>query len=455
MGLLKQKLKFFCSATVTKNRKKKIDHSLHRLIFHKIKGFTLIELLIVIAVLGILATILLVAIDPAGKILRARDAIKQTTVANLAKAIRSYNLTMGTYPPEGNTWMSNPADPLHRLIGHNDYVNSVPPAVNPGNCPPTHNENGYCYQTNGTEAMVYVQLESLESAVNILYFPTAYALAPGYTPFFLWYSGGNGAKGIYYSDSPNADLDIAEAPTYTFVVPSNSPPTPTSVVATPTTVAPTLAPTSVPTPTTAVPTPTRTPTPTSAPTPTTIAPTPTRTPTPMPPTSTPTLIPPTPTPTTTSTLTTPLQSKVSTMTVSGAYNYNMGYRFTANTSGHITQLWSKCSTGTRVVRLYLCSTSACASGTELTNVSITSSSAWVSANITPVTVAAGQSYVVAARMGTYAYCYTSAPTPFTTSNGYITVNTSVYNTSATVNTIPLTTSSSNMYGLVDITFQKP
>ncbi|HLD01481.1 MAG TPA: prepilin-type N-terminal cleavage/methylation domain-containing protein, partial [Patescibacteria group bacterium] len=42
------------------------------------KGFTLIELLIVIAVLGVLATIVLVAIDPLEQLSRGTDAGQKT-----------------------------------------------------------------------------------------------------------------------------------------------------------------------------------------------------------------------------------------------------------------------------------------------------------------------------------------------------------------------------------------
>lgn len=62
-------------------------------------GFTLIELLIVIAVLGVLAAGVLVAINPIKKINQANDAKIKSNIGQLARAIQSYStLNNGTYP---------------------------------------------------------------------------------------------------------------------------------------------------------------------------------------------------------------------------------------------------------------------------------------------------------------------------------------------------------------------
>ena len=63
------------------------------------KGFTLIELLIVIGVLGVLAAIILVAVDPAKRLKQARDARRSSEVNAILNAILNYTVdNKGTLP---------------------------------------------------------------------------------------------------------------------------------------------------------------------------------------------------------------------------------------------------------------------------------------------------------------------------------------------------------------------
>lgn len=69
------------------------------LIFNKkfSKGFTLIELLIVIAVIGVLAAVILVAIDPVEQLARGRDAGRKSSVTELGRALQANYTNNGQY----------------------------------------------------------------------------------------------------------------------------------------------------------------------------------------------------------------------------------------------------------------------------------------------------------------------------------------------------------------------
>ena len=78
----------------------KLDKSLRTL---KRKSFTLIELLIVIAILGILAAAVLVAINPGKRMGQARDAQRKNDLGQLKNALETYNVVYGSYPSTGCT----------------------------------------------------------------------------------------------------------------------------------------------------------------------------------------------------------------------------------------------------------------------------------------------------------------------------------------------------------------
>lgn len=70
---------------------------------YSIRGFTLIELLVVIAVLGILAAVVLVAIDPGQRLKEARDVQRKQDLGTHSQAIETYfTLTKGTLPRGSN-----------------------------------------------------------------------------------------------------------------------------------------------------------------------------------------------------------------------------------------------------------------------------------------------------------------------------------------------------------------
>lgn len=65
-----------------------------------LRGFTLIELLIVIAIMGILAAAILVAINPLKRQQQARDAQRKSDIGQLASAVQAFSTSPGngTYP---------------------------------------------------------------------------------------------------------------------------------------------------------------------------------------------------------------------------------------------------------------------------------------------------------------------------------------------------------------------
>lgn len=66
------------------------------------QGFTLVELLIVIAVIGIVAGTILIAINPLAQVQKGRDAKRKSDIKQIAEALRQYKAATGTYPQENN-----------------------------------------------------------------------------------------------------------------------------------------------------------------------------------------------------------------------------------------------------------------------------------------------------------------------------------------------------------------
>ncbi len=135
------------------------------------QGFTLVELLVVIAVLGILATVLLVAVDPLEQFARGRDASRKQVVAQLGHALYAYYTTQAT--STGSVFpniVASGADWIDAMgpSGTGD-VKTIPSAVGGGaGCPAfganDSNWSGWCYRavpgTNPTSVIVFTPMES-------------------------------------------------------------------------------------------------------------------------------------------------------------------------------------------------------------------------------------------------------------------------------------------------------
>ncbi len=79
---------------ISSNKLGFIQHQLRR----SGAGFTLIELLVVITVLGVLATIVLLAVNPGAQLARARDAGRKTALRQIANGLERYYVLNGKYP---------------------------------------------------------------------------------------------------------------------------------------------------------------------------------------------------------------------------------------------------------------------------------------------------------------------------------------------------------------------
>jgi prepilin-type N-terminal cleavage/methylation domain-containing protein len=121
------------------------------------KGFTLIELLIVMAILGVLAVVVLVAINPVQQLARTRDAGRKSGVAQLGHALEAYYTSRnGSYVPPSTTWISN--------LTTSGELSTIPAAIQYSiagssvcsNAP----QQSWCYNSSGGYAVVYVPLES-------------------------------------------------------------------------------------------------------------------------------------------------------------------------------------------------------------------------------------------------------------------------------------------------------
>ena len=67
------------------------------------KGFTLLEILLVIAAIGILASIVLVAINPNRQLAQVRNAQRRSDINTIYKALEQYLIDTGSYPNSINT----------------------------------------------------------------------------------------------------------------------------------------------------------------------------------------------------------------------------------------------------------------------------------------------------------------------------------------------------------------
>jgi type II secretion system protein G len=112
------------------------------------KGFTLIELLIVLAIIGVLSSILLANLISAKA--RARDAERKSDLRQLQAAFEMYRADQGTYPAAP---LPNCGSAL--VVGGTTYIQKIP-------CDPTNSgQNVYTYTTTGATYTLTACLENV------------------------------------------------------------------------------------------------------------------------------------------------------------------------------------------------------------------------------------------------------------------------------------------------------
>ncbi len=124
----------------------------------KYKGFTLIELLVVIAIIGVLAVVVLIAINPVQQLARTRDAGRKSAVTQIGHAMEAYATTNeGSYTTEDATWIQALVDAGEITL----IPASITYSTGVGACTNQPVED-WCYDYDPTagEMIVFATLES-------------------------------------------------------------------------------------------------------------------------------------------------------------------------------------------------------------------------------------------------------------------------------------------------------
>ncbi len=143
------------------------------------KGFTLVELLIVVAIIGILAGVVLIAINPGETLRKSRDA---TRLSDLDSVARALNLALaeetvtlvatsggssslsGATPTavNGNGWVD--ADPVGTSAGLGQYLSALPLAPNHSAATP----EAYIFYSDGVNYELNAVLEATDNEVKMV-----------------------------------------------------------------------------------------------------------------------------------------------------------------------------------------------------------------------------------------------------------------------------------------------
>lgn len=88
-------------------------------LLHAKKGFTLIELLLVIGIIGILATIVILSINPQRQLAQARDAQRRSDANTILNALNQYSIDNNGILPDALRYTSNGSGATLRICKSN------------------------------------------------------------------------------------------------------------------------------------------------------------------------------------------------------------------------------------------------------------------------------------------------------------------------------------------------
>lgn len=116
------------------------------------KGFTLIELLVVVGIIGLLSSVVLVAVFSGRS--RARDGRRKADIKQIQGALELYFNANNTYPNTSSAWQCGPGGAALGLLPPN-YL-PVLPVTQPG----APGDGTYCYKSTAINYKLRTPLEN-------------------------------------------------------------------------------------------------------------------------------------------------------------------------------------------------------------------------------------------------------------------------------------------------------
>lgn len=144
------------------------------------RGFTLLELLIVISLVGILAVVLIIVLNPLTQFKKARDSQRRTAIKELQNSLEQYYNDNGSYPTTGGSfWSSEPNNDPEVDSSHTadwipglspTYISTLPKDPLGGNSTFPYAgcatyKKAYLYRSDGAEyaLFAYCSIESIST----------------------------------------------------------------------------------------------------------------------------------------------------------------------------------------------------------------------------------------------------------------------------------------------------